>query len=171
MHELAYWEIDTPVGTITLIRRDNSLVRLDFGTYQNKKEQIEKWVKKHSLSKALFQTEKGFEPIIKQLEEYFNGERQHFSINYYFYGTEFQQKVWDALTRIPYGETCSYSDIATRIGVPRAVRAVGGANNKNPLSIIVPCHRVIGKDGKMVGYGGGVERKEYLLAFEKQNYR
>lgn len=167
MYELAYCEVETPVGPITLIRKNSSLIRMDFGRYQNKKEHIEKWFKKHSLQKELLKTEKGFDIIMKQIEEYFKGERQHFSINYQFYGTAFQQKVWNALTTIPYGKTCSYLDISTYIGAPKAVRAVGGANNKNPLSIIVPCHRVIGKDGKMVGYGGGLERKEYLLTFEK----
>lgn len=106
---------------------------------------------------------------VKELTEYFAGKRKEFDLPINAHGTEFQTKVWKALCDIPYGETRSYSDIAEAIGNSTAVRAVGGANNKNPISIVVPCHRVIGKNGTMVGYGGGLPMKEYLLNIEQDN--
>jgi len=104
---------------------------------------------------------------IKQLEEYFAGRRTTFELPISASGTDFQRRVWQALTTIPYGETCSYQDLANAIGNPKAVRAVGLANGKNPVSVIVPCHRVIGKNGKLTGYAGGVERKAKLLKLEQ----
>lgn len=103
----------------------------------------------------------------RQLEEYFTGKRQVFDLPLAPQGTVFQQKVWQALTEIPFGETRSYGQIAKRIGHPKASRAVGGANNKNPLPIFIPCHRVIGANGKLVGYAGGLEVKKMLLHVEK----
>lgn len=105
----------------------------------------------------------------KQLEEYFNGVRKDFDLPLDTAGTPFQEAVWQALRTIPYGKTASYKDIAVAIGNPKAVRAVGGANNRNPISIITPCHRVIGITGKLVGYGGGMDAKEYLLRMELEN--
>lgn len=105
----------------------------------------------------------------KQFEEYINGKRKFFDLPICPSGTEFQQKVWNALKDIPYGETRSYKDVALAIGNEKACRAVGMANNRNPISIIIPCHRVIGKNGKLVGYGGGLPIKEYLLKLEKEN--
>ncbi|MCP4147043.1 MAG: methylated-DNA--[protein]-cysteine S-methyltransferase [bacterium] len=105
---------------------------------------------------------------INQLDEYFKGERKVFSINLFLQGTEFQEKVWNQLTRIPYGETASYKDIAVGIDNPNATRAVGSANGKNKIAIIVPCHRVITADGKIGGYAAGVQRKEWLLDHEKK---
>lgn len=102
-----------------------------------------------------------------ELEEYFAGRRKVFSVPLSLQGTAFQLQVWNALRQIPYGETLSYSDIATVIGNPKACRAVGMANNRNPVMIIVPCHRVIGKNGSLVGYGGGLDVKKKLLALEK----
>ncbi len=102
----------------------------------------------------------------KQLEEYFKGEREQFTLNLNPHGTPFQQSVWQELLQIPYGETRSYKQVAERIGNPSASRAVGMANNKNPIFIIVPCHRVIGATGKLVGYGGGLDIKEKLLGLE-----
>lgn len=105
----------------------------------------------------------------KQLEEYFAGNRREFDLPISLHGTDFQQKVWNALRAIPYGTTLSYGEVAAKIGNPKASRAVGGANNKNPIMIIVPCHRVIGANGSLVGFGGGLSAKEYLLALEKDN--
>lgn len=102
-----------------------------------------------------------------QLDEYFKGERHVFSFPYDFEGTEFQKKVWNALATIPYAETGSYKDIATAIKNEKAVRAVGTANGKNRLSIIIPCHRIIGSNGRLTGYAGGLWRKEWLLQHEK----
>lgn len=104
-----------------------------------------------------------------QLEEYFNGERKNFELDIKFIkGTNFQKCVWSELCKINYGETLSYKEVAERIGKPNAYRAVGGANNKNPIAIIVPCHRVIGKNGAMVGYADGIDKKEFLLKLERK---
>ena len=102
-----------------------------------------------------------------ELNEYFSKVRTYFDIPLKFEGTSFQLKVWKALYKIPYGKTCFYQDIAINIGAPKACRAVGGANNKNPIIIIVPCHRVIGKNGSLTGYGGGLDLKEKLLDLER----
>ena len=107
-----------------------------------------------------------FVNAIVQLKEYFAGERSRFALRLQPEGTEFQLRVLDAVMRIPYGQTASYRDIARLLDNPRAVRAVGSANRKNPLPIVVPCHRVIGSDGRLVGFIGGLERKEWLLALE-----
>lgn len=107
----------------------------------------------------------------EQLEEYFRGERKEFGLPLLTEGTEFQVRVWDALRTIPYGETRSYKEVAEMIGNPKASRAVGLANNRNRISIVIPCHRVIGASGKMVGYGGGINIKELLLDLEKENSR
>lgn len=104
----------------------------------------------------------------EQLDEYFKGERQQFTVPYLHEGTVFQNQVWQALTTIPFGKTASYKEIAEVIGNEKAVRAVGTTNSKNQLSIIVPCHRVIGKNGKLTGYAGGLWRKEWLLEHEKK---
>lgn len=104
----------------------------------------------------------------RQLAEYFAGERTDFDLPLSATGTEFQRTVWAALCDIPYGETVSYGELARRIGKPAASRAVGLANGKNPISIVVPCHRVIGSSGRLVGYGGGLDRKQTLLALERQ---
>lgn len=106
--------------------------------------------------------------VYKEITEYLEGNRKEFSFPYQLKGTEFQKKVWNELCRIPYGETRSYKDIAIAIGNPKAVRAVGMANNRNPMMLVVPCHRVIGSNGKMVGYAGGISMKESLLALEKK---
>ena len=105
----------------------------------------------------------------QQLSEYFAGQRTVFDLPIKTAGTAFQQQVWQALKAIPYGETRSYKEIAAAIDNPKAVRAVGGANNKNPISIVIPCHRVIGSSGQLVGYGGGLDAKVFLLALESQN--
>jgi methylated-DNA-[protein]-cysteine S-methyltransferase len=102
-----------------------------------------------------------------QLKEYFEGKRKIFSIDLDFEGTDFQKKVWNELLKIPFGQTISYLELSRRIGDVKAIRAVGNANGKNPVSIIVPCHRVIGTSGKLIGYGGGLWRKRWLLEFER----
>jgi methylated-DNA-[protein]-cysteine S-methyltransferase len=112
-------------------------------------------------------------PLIKtastQLTEYFSGKRKKFDFPIAFHGTEFQSAVWNALQKIPYGRTCSYGELAAMIGNPKASRAVGQANNRNPISIIVPCHRIIGHSGRLTGYNGGLGIKEQLLELEKEN--
>ena len=106
---------------------------------------------------------------IRELDEYFAGERRIFTLPIQPYGTEFQQKVWRALCDIPYGETRSYGQIARAVGNPNACRAVGMANNRNPIPIVIPCHRVIGADGSLTGYGGGLKIKEKLLELERNH--
>lgn len=106
-----------------------------------------------------------------ELEEYFAGERSEFDLPLRPKGTPFQQRVWEALRTIPYGQTRSYQEIAIQIGNPMACRAVGMANNRNPISLLIPCHRVIGKTGKLVGYGGGLAMKAALLALEQQGIK
>ncbi len=105
----------------------------------------------------------------KQLEEYFAGKRKEFDLPLKMEGTPFQISVWEALQRIPYGETRSYRDIAVEIGNPNSYRAVGLANNKNPISVVIPCHRVIGANGDMIGYGGGLNKKRRLLELERNH--
>ena len=111
------------------------------------------------------------ELVFRQLDEYFAGTRTEFTFPYRLHGTPFQEKVWEALRQIPYGETRSYKDIAEAIGHPKAYRAVGMANNANPIFIAIPCHRVIGANGSLVGYGGGLEMKKALLELEKKFLR
>jgi methylated-DNA-[protein]-cysteine S-methyltransferase len=110
--------------------------------------------------------ERSLSPLRFQLEEYFAGERREFELDLAPSGTPFQLSVWRALCAIPYGETASYGEIAAAVGQPGAARAVGGANNRNPIAIVVPCHRVIGASGSLTGYGGGLPRKKQLLALE-----
>jgi methylated-DNA-[protein]-cysteine S-methyltransferase len=108
------------------------------------------------------------EECIEQIDEYFRGKRREFSLDLQLHGTDFQKRVWSQLMKIPFGETASYKDIAASIGNEKAVRAVGNANGKNRISIIIPCHRVIGSNGKLIGYASGVWRKEWLLLHERK---
>jgi methylated-DNA-[protein]-cysteine S-methyltransferase len=105
---------------------------------------------------------------MRQMDEYFNGRRKKFNLPLLLNGTDFQKAVWRQLEKIPFGRTASYGDVARAIDRPKAFRAVGNANNKNPIPLIIPCHRVIGSDGKLVGFGGGIWRKEWLLDHEKK---
>lgn len=131
------------------------------------------WFEQHTTCPVELGEQNPSYPVLKQaeveLEEYFAGQRKDFTLPLAAKGTEFQRKVWQALCEIPYGEAISYQELANRVGNPKAVRAVGTANGKNPLSIVVPCHRVVGKDGKLTGYAGGVERKLRLLNLESDN--
>jgi O-6-methylguanine DNA methyltransferase len=106
--------------------------------------------------------------VFLQIQEYFSGKRTTFNFPYELHGTEFQKKIWSALCEIPYGETCTYKSIAISIGNPKASRAVGMANSKNPIGIVVPCHRVIGASGKLVGYAGGLDMKKTLIDLENK---
>lgn len=141
--------ISTPVGNIC-IQTDNSIIiRLSFSEIENKDTFLL--------------------PIIKnQICEYFEGKRKVFQLSYKLIGTEFQKKVWTELLNIPYGCTKTYKEIAVAIGNQKSARAVGNACNKNPLPIIIPCHRVVGSDGKLTGYNGGMDIKEFLLLMEKK---
>ena len=145
---------DTPIGKIRLTEENQELIGLQFG--ESRMDSI-------NIEETPFLKE-----VYSMLSGYFRGEVTKFSIPLNLRGTEFQKKVWNALLEIPYGETCSYGQIAQKIGTPKGARAVGGANNRNPIAIIVPCHRVIGGDGKLVGYAGGAEVKKQLLDLEKR---
>ena len=143
--------IESPIGTVEIITDDSGVVSVFF--VENKGEETEK-------NEMLKKTE-------KQLTEYFDGTRKDFDLELSLEGTDFQKKAWNELANIPYGETISYMEQSERIGNVKAIRAVGGANGKNKISIILPCHRVIGKNGSLTGYGGGLDKKKWLLDFEK----
>lgn len=149
--------IDSPVGEITLVARDGVLA----GLYMHEHRHRPAWETFGEPSAE------PFDEVVAQLEEYFAGARTEFDLPLSMAGTPFQRTVWDALKDIPHGDTVSYGELAARIGRPTASRAVGLANGKNPISIIVPCHRVVGSTGDLTGYGGGIERKRMLLGFER----
>jgi len=154
---------DTPVGKIGIAERNQKITQLFFAndnTYESISGPEESELRVEET--ALLQKAK------MQLHEYFNGHRKAFDLPLAPEGTPFQLKVWNALLDIPYGETRSYKQIAAAAGNEKACRAVGMANNRNPISIIIPCHRVIGSTGKLVGYGGGLAIKEYLLELEQR---
>lgn len=124
----------------------------------------------YELSVKEWQTRSDFSDyVMKQITEYLNGKRKYFDIKYCLNGTEFQKKVCNVLLKIPYGEIKTYKQIAEAIGNPKASRAIGMANNKNPLLLLVPCHRVIATDGSLRGYAGGIEMKKYLIELERKN--
>lgn len=152
----SYWIWTSPVGQLLLIDNGRALCGLHFQDGLHPLEIDEGWKKQRS----------PFSNVIQQLEKYFDGRLQKFTIPLDLEGTGFQCSVWHALQTIPYGVTASYGAIARKIRNPKASRAVGAANGQNPVSIIVPCHRVIGANGKLVGYGGGVPIKEALLELE-----
>lgn len=152
--------LNSPVGQLTLIASDQALLAL---LWENDSlNRVRQPLNIQEKNNAIL-TEAS-----EQLNEYFSGQRQQFDLPVQFSGTSFQNKVWHALTKIPFGHTQSYSQLAQNIGAPKAVRAVGLANSKNPISIIVPCHRVIGKNGSLTGFAGGLDKKQRLLKLESQ---
>lgn len=153
--------IDSPVGPLTLVGTDGTLTGLYLTEHR------------HRPAFDTFGEPSGtaFGDVAEQLGEYFAGARVTFDVALHLAGTPFQRTVWSALLEIPYGETVSYGELAALIGRPTAARAVGLANGRNPISIIVPCHRVIGSDGDLTGYGGGIDRKRHLLDFERAHRR
>ncbi|WNQ14146.1 methylated-DNA--[protein]-cysteine S-methyltransferase [Paenibacillus aurantius] len=161
-----YDEIETPIGPLVLCAGEEGLCRIEFGSFRRGEPFLEAWSRKYTGADRLVRDDRFLQPAVDQLQQYFAGERTAFDLPIQLYGSDFQVKVWRALTGIPYGETRSYKEIGEVIGAPKAVRAVGGANNRNPLPIVVPCHRVIGSNGAMVGYGGGLAIKEQLLGLE-----
>ena len=149
MYQYSY---DTVIGKIYIAENDNCICNVSFETLNYTKKET------HLIKKTY-----------SQLKEYFAGKRKSFNIPISANGTEFQIKVWKELQKIPYGKTATYKEIAENIGNKNASRAVGMANNKNPIAIIIPCHRVIGTKGDLTGYAGGIKLKKYLLDLEKQN--
>jgi methylated-DNA-[protein]-cysteine S-methyltransferase len=154
-----YCYLDTPIGELLLAGHDGALCLVSFPEGSMRRDPEADWI----------YNEKPFAAARQQLTEYFAGERREFDLPLKLSGTEFQMSVLQALQQIPYGETTSYADIAERIGRPKAVRAVGAANGRNPIPIIVPCHRVIGSHGDLTGFGGGLDTKEALLRLEAEH--
>lgn len=159
MKALYYYDAPSPIGKVAIAEEDGYITHVLFADTEDINNEKSYRIEKTSL----------IQNTMKQLDEYFAGERKEFDLPLKTSGTDFMKKDWDALRTIPYGQTCSYKDIAIKIGNPKAFRAVGLANNRNPISIIIPCHRVIGANGKMVGYGGGIPIKEFLLKLEQEN--
>ncbi len=148
------WNVQTPIGILTLAEKNAAIATVSFSTPVFNEETYQK------KTPLLAQAE-------KQLSEYFAGQRTCFDLPLFVEGTPFQKKVWAELQKIPYGETISYGELARRCGNAKACRAVGMANNKNKIAIIIPCHRVIGSNGKLVGYAGGLDIKSKLLELER----
>lgn len=154
---MKYRTIDSPIGPLTLAGTAGDIIELiGFPSGKQKLEPGADWTRDDS----------AFEEAARQLAEYFDGRRRRFELKLNPGGTPFQMAVLEELQRIPYGETRSYGDIAANLGKPRAVRAVGAANGRNPLPIVIPCHRVVGADGSLTGFGGGIDTKRWLLALE-----
>lgn len=153
-HQKSRWVYDTAIGKITIAADGDAVTALAFG---EKKDPAE--LRRTELTDL----------AAAQLSEYLAGKRRLFSVPLAPEGTPFQKRVWNALLAVPYGETRSYGQIAEQIGSPGAARAVGMANNRNPIAILIPCHRVVGADGSLVGYGGGLALKRRLLALEREH--
>lgn len=158
--------MDTMIGSMTLARTKNGLCWLSFNQGDSALRALEMWSRRHFLTDQMKKDDLALEEIRIQLEEYFSQKRKVFDMELDMIGTPFQKMVWNALLHIPYGEIRSYKEIAQIIGAPKAIRAIGGANNKNHIPIIVPCHRVIGSNGALVGYSCGVHIKQQLLELE-----
>ena len=150
---MRYAVIDSPLGSLTLASTDKGLASVHFGA---------------DVPASGIIDESANREVIQQLQEYFDGNRVRFDLPLDVQGTPFQMAVWDELRKIPYGATCSYGEIARALGKPGAARAVGMANHENPIAVVVPCHRVVGADGSLTGYAGGLHIKEKLLALETQ---
>jgi methylated-DNA-[protein]-cysteine S-methyltransferase len=153
---MRYTLIDSPLGDLLALRDHVGITGLYLPTGKNAKTAHADWAR----------DDDGFDDLREQLSEYFAGTRRGFDLPLHPIGTQFQKQVWSALRDIPYGETASYGRTALAIGAPGGARAVGTANGQNPISIVVPCHRVIGADGSLTGYGGGLPAKQWLLAHE-----
>jgi methylated-DNA-[protein]-cysteine S-methyltransferase len=157
MEIMYYTRMESPVGELLIAVSEQGLARLEFAR-SNAGNPPQSWIENQEKTA----------PYVRELAEYFAGGRTEFSFPLDLRGTEFQKRCWGALLAIPYGETRSYADIARAVGSPRGFRAVGMANNRNPIAIVVPCHRVVASDGTLCGYGGGLEIKDYLLKLESK---
>ena len=150
----------TPIGSLLISAEDGAITELYFEGGRTTPPTLAETAADPSNAEVLAQ-------LVKELDAYFAGTLRNFTVPLNPNGTPFRMKAWEGLCTIPYGETISYKELAQRIGNPKAIRAVGGANHNNPISIIIPCHRVIGANGKLVGYGGGLNVKEFLLEHEQ----
>lgn len=160
----------SPIGTLRLEAEQGAIIAVHFAdgedcTKNRREEQDEQTAKNRNMENR--ENREVLETAVRQIEEYFEGKRTEFSVPVSPSGTEFQKKVWHALRQIPYGETRSYEEVAQMVENPRAHRAVGMANHKNPIPLLIPCHRVIGKNGKLTGYAGGLDKKTALLELER----
>ncbi|MGG3640943.1 methylated-DNA--[protein]-cysteine S-methyltransferase [Bacillus gobiensis] len=170
INQIIYWSRYTSkIGRFYLAATINGLCFM--GAPNKGIEELENWANKRFPTYELVQDDKMLDPYKQELEEYFKGERRTFSMPVDVEGTPFQMKIWAVLKEIPYGETFTYSQIANMINKPAAVRAVGTAIGRNPLLVSVPCHRVVGKDGSLTGYRGGLEMKKSLLQLEQKQGR
>jgi methylated-DNA-[protein]-cysteine S-methyltransferase len=155
---IQYTHFDSPVGSLLLVGRDGRLLEIRFPRKDGSSDPDPGWV----------ESARPFDEAKRQLDAYFKGRLEEFDLDLAPEGTPFQLRVWGELRKIPYGETISYGELARRVGNPKASRAVGAANGRNPISIVVPCHRVIGSSGSLTGFGGGLDRKRTLLDLESQ---
>ena len=163
---VSWFKFGSDIGELYIAEEEGQIGLIGF------ERSLELFMKKNKIKspdQMSFQCTPVIEKALLQLKEYFEGKRKVFDLPIKLAGTEFQIRDWEALQRIPYGETRSYKDIAEEINCPKGFRAVGMANNKNPIMIVIPCHRVIGADGSMVGFGSDISVKEYLLDLEKRN--
>lgn len=158
MNKIRYATLPSPVGRLLFVGDGEAVVQLHMEDPSKPPEVEELWL----------QDERAFSSPKEQLKAYFAGDLTEFDIHLDASGTTFQRRVWDALGRIPFGTTASYIDVARSIGAPKGARPVGAANARNPIAIVVPCHRVIGASGKLTGYAGGLDRKEKLLNHETE---
>lgn len=168
-NELSYSFITTPLGLMVAIFSTKGLCLLEFLDRKMLETEINELIKNFNSNLTFKDSKYSFE-LQNQIKQYFDKQRTKFSIPLDMIGTEFQQKVWQELTKIEYGKTIAYSEQAQNLAMPNATRAVASANGKNKVSIIVPCHRVLQKDGKLGGYGGGVARKKFLIQLEQSNH-
>lgn len=159
-------DMETPIGHLTLASTKKGLCWINFNYSDTVLRALERWSRQHFLTDQMQRDDLALRDVKEQLEQYFKAERKDFSLEIDIKGTSFQKLVWNSLLQIPFGEIRTYKEVAQAIGAPKAVRAVGGANNKNKIPIIIPCHRVIGTNGALVGYGGGLNIKEQLLQLE-----
>ncbi|WP_082234809.1 methylated-DNA--[protein]-cysteine S-methyltransferase [Halobacillus massiliensis] len=169
---LYYDVVDTPVGELTILANDKGVLRVDYGSFDEHLSFYQNWTRKYMMKSSFKQMPDHhiIHQAATELREYFYQEREAFSVPLICYGTPFQKRVWRSLLQhIPIGETRSYKDIAIALQAEKSVRAVGGAVNSNPFMILVPCHRVIGNNGKLVGYAGGLERKQKLIQHESKH--
>lgn len=158
--------IPSPLGPLTAAATDEGICLLEF---EPRTERTVRWFSQHFGCDAVPGEHRHLQRLRTELNEYFSGQLKSFEVPVVLAGTDFQQQVWRELCRIGYGKTCSYGDIARRVGRPAGVRAVGQANGRNPVCIIVPCHRVVNTGGRLGGYGGGLWRKQFLLDLEQRD--
>jgi len=163
---VVYTEIESPIGFLTIVATEKGVCWLEFGKADDTLFIFKNWAKRWIKLDHLERNDQYLNHVTEQLNEYFSGNRTVFEIDVDLYGTHFQKLVWEQLLEIPHGQVRSYKDIAISIKSPKSVRAIGGANHNNPVPIIVPCHRVIGSNGNLIGYGGGIEIKKQLLMLE-----